>query len=114
MPLYFPYLSPYPLTVFTAPHTHAQVNVPWAVKTLTISRGLQYSLATGNWGMQSTQGVLRVRHSWAVALTSTSIWAAWHNMQMSLKCQHVVVMHAVGMHGIAQGVDHLLASPFAA
>lgn len=34
-----------------------QVNVPWSVKTQTITRGLKYSLATGNWGQQGTQGV---------------------------------------------------------
>mmetsp|Transcript_20952 Transcript_20952/g.45838 ORF Transcript_20952/g.45838 Transcript_20952/m.45838 type:complete len:1183 (-) Transcript_20952:1037-4585(-) len=34
-----------------------EVNVPYAVKTQTISRGLKYSLATGNWGQQGTQGI---------------------------------------------------------
>jgi len=39
----------------TTPHT--QLNLPFAVKTGTISKGLKYSLATGNWGQQGTQGV---------------------------------------------------------
>ena len=34
-----------------------EVNLPFAVKTGTISKGLKYSLATGNWGAQGTQGV---------------------------------------------------------
>eukprot|EP00877_Chromochloris_zofingiensis_P007160 jgi/Chrzof1/2698/Cz11g25180.t1 len=34
-----------------------EVNLPFAVKTGTISKGLKYSLATGNWGQQGTQGV---------------------------------------------------------
>lgn len=34
-----------------------EVNVPWSVKTQTITRGLKYSLATGNWGQQGTQGI---------------------------------------------------------
>jgi hypothetical protein len=34
-----------------------QLNLPFAVKTGTISKGLKYSLATGNWGQQGTQGV---------------------------------------------------------
>ena len=28
-----------------------------AVKTQTITKGLKYSLATGNWGIQGTQGI---------------------------------------------------------
>ena len=36
---------------------HSQINLPFAVKTGTISKGLKYSLATGNWGQQGTQGV---------------------------------------------------------
>ncbi|KAI8471554.1 MAG: RNA polymerase II second largest subunit [Monoraphidium minutum] len=34
-----------------------ELNLPFAVKTGTISKGLKYSLATGNWGAQGTQGV---------------------------------------------------------
>ncbi|GFH26374.1 DNA-directed RNA polymerase subunit beta [Haematococcus lacustris] len=34
-----------------------EINVPGAVKTQTISKGLKYSLATGNWGQQGTQGI---------------------------------------------------------
>ena len=34
-----------------------EINVPSAVKTQTITRGLKYSLATGNWGQQGTQGI---------------------------------------------------------
>lgn len=33
------------------------INLPFAIKTSTISKGLKYSLATGNWGQQGTQGV---------------------------------------------------------
>ncbi|KAF5833422.1 RNA polymerase II second largest subunit [Dunaliella salina] len=33
------------------------INVPGAVKTQTITRGLKYSLATGNWGQQGQQGL---------------------------------------------------------
>jgi DNA-directed RNA polymerase II subunit RPB2 len=33
------------------------INVPHAIKISTISKGLKYSLATGNWGQQGTQGV---------------------------------------------------------
>lgn len=33
------------------------INVPSAVRTQTITRGLKYSLATGNWGQQGTQGI---------------------------------------------------------
>lgn len=36
---------------------HSQINLPFAVKTGTISKGLKYSLATGNWGQQGTAGV---------------------------------------------------------
>lgn len=34
-----------------------EVNVPFAVKISTITRGLKYSLATGNWGAQGEQGI---------------------------------------------------------
>jgi len=34
-----------------------EINLPFAVKTGTISKGLKYSLATGNWGQQGTQGI---------------------------------------------------------
>lgn len=34
-----------------------EINLPYAIKTQTISRGLKYSLATGNWGQQGTQGI---------------------------------------------------------
>lgn len=34
-----------------------EINVPSAVRTQTITRGLKYSLATGNWGQQGTQGI---------------------------------------------------------
>ena len=34
-----------------------EINVLSAVKTQTITRGLKYSLATGNWGQQGAQGV---------------------------------------------------------
>jgi DNA-directed RNA polymerase II subunit RPB2 len=34
-----------------------EVNLPFAIKVSTISKGLKYSLATGNWGAQGTQGV---------------------------------------------------------
>eukprot|EP00878_Enallax_costatus_P009529 GHUV01009957.1.p1 GENE.GHUV01009957.1~~GHUV01009957.1.p1 ORF type:complete len:1020 (+),score=255.55 GHUV01009957.1:227-3286(+) len=37
--------------------TGKEINLPFAVKTGTISKGLKYSLATGNWGQQGTQGV---------------------------------------------------------
>jgi hypothetical protein len=33
------------------------LNVVHAIKHSTISKGLKYSLATGNWGQQGTQGV---------------------------------------------------------
>ena len=39
------------------PPSHTQINAVWAIKAETISRGLKYSLATGNWGMQGTQGI---------------------------------------------------------
>lgn len=31
-----------------------EINLPYAIKGGTITRGLKYSLATGNWGMQGT------------------------------------------------------------
>ena len=34
-----------------------EVQLLSAVKTTTITRGLKYSLATGNWGQQGTQGI---------------------------------------------------------
>jgi hypothetical protein len=34
-----------------------EINLPFAVKTGTITKGLKYSLATGNWGQQGTQGL---------------------------------------------------------
>eukprot|EP00879_Flechtneria_rotunda_P010808 GHRR01011294.1.p1 GENE.GHRR01011294.1~~GHRR01011294.1.p1 ORF type:complete len:1068 (+),score=370.65 GHRR01011294.1:1153-4356(+) len=34
-----------------------EINLPFAVRTSTITKGLKYSLATGNWGQQGTQGV---------------------------------------------------------
>ncbi|GAX80657.1 hypothetical protein CEUSTIGMA_g8092.t1 [Chlamydomonas eustigma] len=37
--------------------SNKEINVPWAVKTQTITQGLKYSLATGNWGQQGTQGI---------------------------------------------------------
>jgi DNA-directed RNA polymerase II subunit RPB2 len=33
------------------------INLPFAIRSGTISKGLKYSLATGNWGAQGTQGV---------------------------------------------------------
>ncbi len=33
------------------------INVPTLIRTQTITRGLKYSLATGNWGQQGTQGI---------------------------------------------------------
>ena len=45
------------------------VNVTAAVRKETITRGLKYSLATGNWGMQGTQG-LRAGVSQVQALDS--------------------------------------------
>ena len=55
-------LRPHPPTVPSPtlprpPLSPLQINVPWAVKTQTITRGLKYSLATGNWGQQGTQGI---------------------------------------------------------
>jgi DNA-directed RNA polymerase II subunit RPB2 len=34
-----------------------EINLTYAVKAKTISQGLKYSLATGNWGQQGKQGV---------------------------------------------------------
>jgi DNA-directed RNA polymerase II subunit RPB2 len=34
-----------------------EINLPFAIRSGTISKGLKYSLATGNWGAQGTQGV---------------------------------------------------------
>lgn len=34
-----------------------ELNIPFAIRSGTISKGLKYSLATGNWGAQGTQGV---------------------------------------------------------
>ncbi len=34
-----------------------EIQVLQALKTTTITRGLKYSLATGNWGQQGTQGI---------------------------------------------------------
>jgi DNA-directed RNA polymerase II subunit RPB2 len=34
-----------------------EVNVPAAVNKDTITRGLRYSVATGNWGQQGTAGM---------------------------------------------------------
>jgi DNA-directed RNA polymerase beta subunit len=34
-----------------------EINLPFAIKSGTVTKGLKYSLATGNWGAQGTQGV---------------------------------------------------------
>lgn len=37
--------------------TGKEINILAAVKHMTITRGLKYSLATGNWGEQGKQGI---------------------------------------------------------
>lgn len=54
-----------------------EINLPFAVKTSTITKGLKYSLATGNWGQQGTQGVragvsqVRQQYGWAAGEQSS-------------------------------------------
>lgn len=50
-PFPFPALSP-----VSSAHP-SQINAVYAVKNQTLTRGLKYSLATGNWGQQGTQGM---------------------------------------------------------
>ena len=61
-----------------------EINLPFAVKTGTISKGLKYSLATGNWGQQGTQGlragvsqVKQKANLWVGELSCCCSWDQW-------------------------------------
>jgi DNA-directed RNA polymerase beta subunit len=50
------------------------INLPFAIRSGTISKGLKYSLATGNWGAQGTQGV-------RAGVSQVRVWYLWGGRQ---------------------------------
>ena len=78
------------------------INIPYAINKDTITKGLRYSLATGNWGAQGTQG-LRAGVS-QVCIHFQLIWHAGPSCHVSVLPVSRLSVHA------QEGVLHLLSA----